>query len=82
MTRKPRKLDEHLVSAKLLAHAYGQMGEIATAAGFFTYFVVMNLYGFPTNILFGLVSQNAYNPTNSIYYNTPYTFNANISNTI
>lgn len=26
MTRKPRKPDEHLVSARLLAHAYGQMG--------------------------------------------------------
>jgi sodium/potassium-transporting ATPase subunit alpha len=41
MTRKPRKPSEHLVTLRLLAHAYGQMGEIATAAGFFTYFVIM-----------------------------------------
>jgi sodium/potassium-transporting ATPase subunit alpha len=26
MTRKPRKIDDHLVSGKLLCHAYGQMG--------------------------------------------------------
>jgi hypothetical protein len=81
MTRKPRKLDEHLVSGKLLTHAYGQMGEIASAAGFFAYFVVMKVYGFPTEILFGLVSQNAYNPSNSIHYNTPYTFNASQNST-
>ncbi len=41
MTRKPRKQTEHMVSLRLLAHAYGQMGEIATAAAFFTYFVIM-----------------------------------------
>jgi hypothetical protein len=41
MTRKPRKPSDHLVTARLLTHAYGQMGEIATAGGFFTYFVVM-----------------------------------------
>lgn len=67
MTRRPRKPDEHLVSARLLAHAYGQMGEIATAGGFFTYFIVMRLYGFPPNLLFGLVSKPAIIPQT---YNT------------
>jgi len=62
MTRRPRKPDEHLVSARLLAHAYGQMGEIATAGAFFTYFIVMRLYGFPPSMLFGLVSQSAIIP--------------------
>ena len=62
MTRRPRKPDEHLVSARLLTHAYGQMGEIATAGGFFTYFIVMQLYGFPPNSLFGLVSKPAIIP--------------------
>jgi len=62
MTRRPRKPDEHLVTARLLAHAYGQMGEIATCGGFFTYFVVMNLYGFPPNLLFGLVSRQTIIP--------------------
>ena len=66
MTRRPRKPEEHLVTARLLVHAYGQMGEIATAGAFFTYFVTMRLYGFPPNILFGLVNQNAI---------VPYTYN-------
>jgi sodium/potassium-transporting ATPase subunit alpha len=69
MTRKPRKLDEHLVSGKLLCHAYGNMGEIATAGGFFAYFTVMGVYGYPYNILFGLVSADAYNPSNDQNYN-------------
>lgn len=41
MTRNPRRKSEHIVTLRLLAHAYGQMGEIASAAGFFTYFVIM-----------------------------------------
>jgi hypothetical protein len=62
MTRRPRKPDEHLVSGRLLAHAYGQMGEIATAGAFFSYFVVMRIYGFTPSILFGLLSQQTVIP--------------------
>lgn len=81
MTRRPRKPDEHLVTARLLAHAYGQMGEIATAGGFFTYFVVMRLYGFPPNLLFGIVSRQAILPIGTdgkvdLNYNTAYTYDA------
>lgn len=75
MTRKPRKIDDHLVSGKLLCHAYGQMGEIATAAGFFTYFTVMNTYGYYTSSLFGLLSKDAYNPDNSLTWNTNAPYN-------
>lgn len=75
MTRKPRKLDEHLVSGKLLCHAYGNMGEIATAGGFFAYFTVMQVYGFPYNVIFGLVSVKAYNPQNDLNYNIYQPFN-------
>lgn len=75
MTRKPRKIDDHLVSGKLLCHAYGQMGEIATAAGFFTYFVIMNLYGFPTSQLFGMLGLNAYNPRTDLNWNTNSPYN-------
>ena len=60
MTRRPRKPDEHLVSAKLLGHAYGNMGEIATCGGFFTYNLVMSCYGFPFSIYFELLSKKAY----------------------
>lgn len=59
MTRTPRKPTEHLVTARLLTHAYGQMGEIATAGGFFTYFVVMEIFGFPSNIAIELLSKKA-----------------------
>ena len=59
MTRKPRKQKDHLVSGRLLTHAYGQMGEIATAGGFFTYFIVMSVYGFDYSVIFFLLSVNA-----------------------
>lgn len=79
MTRKPRKTADHLVTGRLLTHAYGQMGEIATAGGFFTYFVVMEVFGFPSNIVFSLLSVSAVSPVDSngntnINYNTPYTY--------
>ena len=41
MTRNTRKKSEHIVTLRLLAHAYGQMGEFASAAAFFTYFVII-----------------------------------------
>jgi len=47
MTRKPRKKDDHLVSVKLITHAYLLQGQIATAAGFFAYFSTMDKFGFP-----------------------------------
>jgi sodium/potassium-transporting ATPase subunit alpha len=70
MTRRPRKPDEHLVSAKLLGHAYGNMGEIATCGGFFTYNLVMQCYGFPFDIYFELLSKPAYiNTAGGIKFN-------------
>ena len=84
MTRKPRKQSEHLVTGRLLTHAYGQMGEIATAGGFFSYFITMAVYGFDYSLIFFLLSVNAVNPivngavdTN---FNGPYTFDPNANN--
>jgi sodium/potassium-transporting ATPase subunit alpha len=79
MTRKPRKITDHLVTGRLLTHAYGQMGEIATAGGFFTYFLVMQLYGFTPNNVIELLSVPCVNPIDSngnvnTNYDTPYTF--------
>lgn len=54
MTRRPRTKDEHMVTIKLITHAYLQMGVIATAAGFFGYFTTMYYYGFFMGGLFGL----------------------------
>ena len=64
MTRRPRKPEEHLVSAKLLGHAYGNMGELATCGGFFTYNVVMTCYGIPFDIYWELLSKPTYVPPN------------------
>jgi len=78
MTRRPRKPEEHLVSAKLLGHAYGNMGELATCGGFFTYNIVMTCYGFPVSIYWELLSKSAYTPTYQgaidYTYNIPITF--------
>jgi len=46
MTRRPRTKEEHLVTVKLITHAYLQMGVIASAAGFFAYFSTMYFFGF------------------------------------
>jgi sodium/potassium-transporting ATPase subunit alpha len=70
MTRRPRKPDEHLVSALLLGHAYGNMGEIATCGGFFTYNIIMQSYGFPFEIYFELLSKQAYINSTGITFNT------------
>jgi sodium/potassium-transporting ATPase subunit alpha len=58
MTRKPRKKTDHLVSIKLITHAYLLQGQIATAAGFFSYFATMGEYGFPPYILLSLKGTN------------------------
>lgn len=55
------------MSAKLLAHAYGNMGEIATCGGFFTYNIIMSCYGFPFGIYFELLSKTAYAPFGDDY---------------
>ena len=62
MTRRPRKPEEHLVSAKLLGHAYGNMGQLATCGGFFTYNIVMTCYGIPYDIYWELLSKPTFIP--------------------
>lgn len=56
MTRRPRTKEEHMVTVKLITHAYLQMGVIATAGGFFAYFSTMFYFGFTMSGLFGLQS--------------------------
>ncbi|DBA01673.1 TPA: hypothetical protein N0F65_010324 [Lagenidium giganteum] len=55
MARAPRnsKVDR-LVTKKLVAFSYLQMGLIEAAAGMFTYYVIMNDYGYPPSVLPGL----------------------------
>jgi len=40
------------------------MGSIATTSGLFTYFTIMELYGFSPRILFNLLAQEAVVPLN------------------
>jgi len=47
MDRFPRNSKrDHLVNSKLISFAYLQIGIVQAAAGFFTYFYIMNDYGF------------------------------------
>uniref|UniRef100_A0AAR2LAJ9 Sodium/potassium-transporting ATPase subunit alpha n=1 Tax=Pygocentrus nattereri TaxID=42514 RepID=A0AAR2LAJ9_PYGNA len=55
MKRQPRnpKTDK-LVNERLISMAYGQIGMMQAAAGFFTYFVILAENGFLPSYLFGL----------------------------
>merc|ERR1712060_231938 len=56
MERPPRNSDrDHLVNAKLVSFAYLQIGMVQASAGFFTYFYMLNDYGFRPSVLFGLI---------------------------
>ncbi|KAK7595052.1 hypothetical protein V9T40_001485 [Parthenolecanium corni] len=53
--RDPRK--DNLVNHRLISMAYGQIGFIQAAAGFFVYFVIMAENGFLPGKLFGIRKQ-------------------------
>jgi sodium/potassium-transporting ATPase subunit alpha len=55
MKRPPRNpYTDKLLNFRLISYAYGQIGIIQAAAGFFTYFVIMAENGFMPEKLFGL----------------------------
>ena len=54
MTRDPRDPKDHLVSLKLMTHAYCMQGVIGCAGGFFGYFSVLYAMGFLPMTLFKL----------------------------
>ncbi|RWS08421.1 sodium/potassium-transporting ATPase subunit alpha-like protein [Dinothrombium tinctorium] len=55
MKRKPRDpLKDKLVNERLISIAYGQIGMIQAAAGFYSYFVIMGENGFLPHYLKGL----------------------------
>lgn len=61
MDRAPRKQDtDRLVTAKLVAFAYLQIGIIQATAGFFSYIVVLGDYGYVPHILPGLGADDAW----------------------
>ncbi|KAI5747020.1 hypothetical protein M8J77_010290 [Diaphorina citri] len=58
MKRRPRNpFTDKLVNERLISMAYGQIGMIQAAAGFFVYFVIMAENGFLPPILFGIRKQ-------------------------
>lgn len=58
MRRRPRNpKTERLVNMKLISLAYGQIGVLQAAAGFFTYFVVMQEYGWRASDLWKIRTQ-------------------------
>lgn len=62
MARKPRKKFEHLVSNKVIFHAYVLMGSISIGSGFSSFYTTMNHFGFPVRSLFGLSTVFVYQP--------------------
>ena len=55
MKRQPRNpFTDKLVNERLISMAYGQIGMIQAAAGFFVYFVILAENGFLPNKLFGI----------------------------
>ncbi|XP_063217397.1 sodium/potassium-transporting ATPase subunit alpha-like [Bacillus rossius redtenbacheri] len=58
MKRPPRQPEkDSLVNERLIAMAYGQIGVIQAAAGFFSYFIVMSENGFLPKRLIGIREQ-------------------------
>lgn len=74
MIRRPRTKEEHLVSRKLITHAYLQMGWITCAGGFFGYYSTMYRFGFSMMAMFGMLS------INPAIYDVKYTYMWNYNN--
>jgi len=58
MLRPPRDAEtDRLVTDKLIMFAYMQIGVFQALAGFYTFFVILNDYGFPIGIIPGSVNE-------------------------
>lgn len=69
MERMPRNSKrDHLVNVKLISFAYLQIGMVQAASGFYTYFVILNDYGFRPSTLFFLSSEEGYFPARADVY--------------
>lgn len=80
MDRMPRNAKrDHLVTIRLICFCYLQIGIIEFAAGMFTYFFVLNDYGFKFTTLVFLNQEPGYVPDMNDIYN-PYDPNYGNSN--
>merc|ERR1712083_1254876 len=63
MERFPRNSKrDHLVNAKLVSFAYLQIGIVQASAGFFTYFYMLNDYGWRPPTTFALALEPGFIP--------------------
>lgn len=69
MTRQPRRKTDHLVSIKLITHAYLLMGLISTGAGFVAYYTTLNFFGFPPGTLYNMANVSGFLPPVGDYKN-------------
>jgi sodium/potassium-transporting ATPase subunit alpha len=60
MQRKPRTKSDRLVTPAMISFSYGYIGMIQALAGFFTYMVVLNDYGYHPYILFNRGNSDAW----------------------
>ncbi|KAK1737535.1 sodium/potassium-transporting ATPase subunit alpha [Skeletonema marinoi] len=60
MQRRPRTKSDRLVTPAMIQFSYGYIGMIQALAGFFTYMVVMNDYGYKPQILFNRGNSDAF----------------------
>jgi len=69
MDRAPRKSKrDHLVNAKLISFAYFQIGVIQASAGMYTYFLILNDFGFrPSGLWFLSLNKGVIPLENDIY---------------
>lgn len=69
MRRKPRDASiDHLVTMRMISFSYLQIGIMQAIAGFYTYYLVMNDYGFKPGNLFFLADEEGFRPNeNDIY---------------
>lgn len=82
MERMPRNSKrDHLVNVKLISFAYLQIGMVQAAAGFYTYFYILNDYGIRPGTLFFLANKEGVFPKPEDRYDwtddTPYTVYGN-----
>ena len=70
MFRNPRSQKrDHLINLKMVSFSYLQTGFMQALAGFFTFFVVLNDYGFKPGALFGIEKHTGQVPNSGDVYN-------------
>lgn len=78
MTRLPRSPTEHLITIRLMTYVYLQTGIIQTAAGFMSYLIVFQAFGFPPAAILRILNkpyfphnlEDPYDPKAPFYGNT------------